>query len=132
MTISTGPFVVQVHSEPPFSEHEGVSLGRFRCEKRFTGALEGTSEVFMIGVGTPDPKLRAYVAIERIACTLDGKKGSFVVTQTGTMNHAGMTLSIPIVQGSGTGELRGITGRMSIRIEKGGAHFYEIDYTLDA
>ena len=130
MTISTGPFEVEVLPDPPISEKDGVTIGRFRCEKRFSGALVGTSEVFMTGVGTPDPKLRAYVAVERIEGTLDGKQGSFVVTQTGSMNHEGMSLAIPIVAGSGTGELKGITGKMSIRIEAGGAHFYEIDYTI--
>jgi len=33
------------------------------------------------------------------------------------------------VPGSGTGELKGITGTFAIKIE-GGQHFYDLDYTL--
>jgi len=46
------------------------------------------------------------------------------------MTRGAPALSITIVPDSGTGELAGISGSMAIRIEKGGAHFYDLEYTL--
>jgi hypothetical protein len=124
-----GTFEVRVQVEPPQSDVEGVVLGRARVEKHFVGALEGKGEVAMLTVQTPDPKRRAYVALERIEGSLEGKRGSFVTMHQGTSDPDGMALAIAIAPGSGTGELAGITGAMRIRIE-GGQHFYELDYAL--
>jgi hypothetical protein len=48
------------------------------------------------------------------------------------MRHGGdLRLSVVVVPDSGAGQLAGIAGTMTIRIEKG-AHFYDFDYTLPA
>jgi hypothetical protein len=39
-------------------------------------------------------------------------------------------LNIIVVPDSGTGELIGLTGKMMIRIESGGKHFYDFEYSL--
>jgi len=39
-------------------------------------------------------------------------------------------LTIVVVPDSGTGELKGVTGRMTIIIAADGKHSYEIEYTL--
>jgi hypothetical protein len=72
-----------------------------------------------------------YVAIERVSGTLHGRRGSFVLQHSGTMNRGAPELSITVVPDSGTGELAGLAGRMSIVIANG-AHSYRFDYTLDA
>jgi hypothetical protein len=38
-------------------------------------------------------------------------------------------MTVTVTPGSGTGELKGLTGTFVIHIEKG-AHTYEFDYTL--
>ena len=38
-------------------------------------------------------------------------------------------MQVIVVPGSGTGELKGIAGTFTIKIE-GGQHFYDFDYTL--
>jgi hypothetical protein len=47
------------------------------------------------------------------------------------MNRGTPQLAITVVPDSGTGELRGITGTMMIRIQ-GGKHFYDLDYTINS
>jgi hypothetical protein len=130
MAKATGSFDVKMTAEPPYSELDGVVLARARFDKRFAGPLEATSEVQMLAVTTPDPASRAYVALERISGTLDGKKGTFVVVHQAVAQASGPVLSIVVVPGTGTGELRGLSGRMNVRIEPGGAHFYDLDYEL--
>lgn len=39
-------------------------------------------------------------------------------------------LLIEVVPDSGTGELAGLAGTMGIRIEEGGRHFYDFEYSL--
>jgi hypothetical protein len=69
-----------------------------------------------------------YVAVERITGTLHGKSGSFVVQHSGVMTRGAPQLTIKVVPDSGTGELAGLAGTMTIRIADG-KHFYELDYT---
>lgn len=118
-----------MHGEPPFDEAGGVTLGRATFDKKFEGALAGTSKVHMLAVRTPVANSAGYVAVERIDATLDGKKGTFVVMHTATMNKGERALTIAVVPDSGTGELAGIAGSMGIEIvEK--RHYYTLEYTL--
>jgi hypothetical protein len=71
-----------------------------------------------------------YVAIERVDGTLHGRAGGFVLQHAGTMTRGEAELSISVVPDSGSGELRGIAGRMKIDIADG-KHLYDFDYTLD-
>jgi hypothetical protein len=71
-----------------------------------------------------------YVALERVTGTLDGKRGGFVLQHNATMNRGVPQLNIIVVPDSGSDELAGLAGTMTIRIEAGGKHFYEFDYTL--
>jgi hypothetical protein len=45
------------------------------------------------------------------------------------MDSSGRKMSVTIVPGSGTGELKGIAGTFDIQIT-GGQHSYDLEYTL--
>ena len=62
--------------------------------------------------------------------TLAGQKGTFALQHYGLMNKGKPDLTIVIVPDSGTDGLSGISGRMTIDIQPGGKHFYELTYTL--
>jgi hypothetical protein len=126
-----GTFEVDLHREPPFDTTDGVALSRASLDKRFAGALQGTSKGQMLAAFTPTQGSASYVAIERIEGTLDGKRGTFVAAHIGVMTRGTPSLTIHIVPDSGTGELGGIAGKMSIQIVDG-RHFYEMEYTLPA
>ena len=72
----------------------------------------------------------AYVAIERVTGTLKGHEGSFALQHMGTMTQSVPTLTINIVPDSGTGQLKGIAGKMTITITAEGKHTYDVEYTL--
>lgn len=114
-------------AEPAFDDVEGVTLSRARFNKRFEGPLEATSEVHMLAVKTPVEGSASYVAVERISGSLEGRRGTFVVLHTGFM-RAGLELTI--AHDSGTGELKGILGKLEVEV-KDGQHFYEIDYHFE-
>jgi hypothetical protein len=124
-----GTFEVKATFEPPYSTADGVTLGRASFEKQFTGPLEAESKVEMLAARTPVAESAGYVAIERVAGTLDGKTGTFVLQHNGVMTRGKQELSVTVVPDSGTGELVGLRGRMTIDIVEG-THYYSFDYTL--
>ena len=129
--IAKGSFEVTMHAEPPYDAIDGVTLGRASFDKRFSGPLEGTGSVQMLAARTPVAGSAGYVAVERIQGALEGRRGTFVVLHTGLMNRGTSSLIVQIVPDSGTGDLRGIAGKMAIEIMDG-KHFYELDYTFPA
>lgn len=126
-TRATGPFEVKMaplgtHADPPV-------LGRMSLDKVYHGDLEGTAQGEMLAAMTPVEGSAGYVAIERVAGTLAGRTGTFMLQHNGLMNRGAPSLVINVVPDSGTGELEGLSGTMNIVIVDG-KHAYEFDYSL--
>lgn len=103
--------------------------GRMRLSKRFHGGLDATGAGEMLtGMGAVSGSA-AYVAIERISGTLAGRSGSFLVVHRGVMTRGAQDLLVSIVPDTGTGELTGIAGGMTL-IVGAGRHDYRIDATI--
>jgi hypothetical protein len=124
-----GTFAIQMTAEPPHHDAEGVTIGRFRFSKQFSGPLTATSVVEMIGARTAIEGSAGYVAIELVTGSLDGRAGSFVLQHRGVMDRGASELSVTVVPDTATGELRGLRGAMTIRPETG-VHHYGFDYEL--
>lgn len=105
----------------------GASVGHSRFDKRFHGPLEAVSVVHMLALMSPVPGSGAYVAIERIEGTLDGRCGSFHMQHNGIMDRGRPSLDLTVVPDTGTGELAGLHGRLAIDIVDG-KHYYTFDY----
>ena len=126
-----GPFEVSLTPAGAPDEGEGSALGSLTIAKVFHGDLEGTSKGTMLTASsTATPGSAAYVAVERVSGTLAGRQGSFALVHRGVMSGDKRDLVITIVPDSGGGELKGIAGSMTIAIAEGGAHSYDLDYTL--
>ena len=125
MAHATGTFEVKLSpqtSDPP--------LGRFLFDKQFHGGLDGTSRGEMLTAGSgAKGSSGGYVALEQFTGALDGRKGSFVLQHSGTMTAGAPQLTITVVPDSGTGELKGLAGKMNITIADG-KHSYDFEYSL--
>jgi hypothetical protein len=121
-----GTFTVNVQ---PLTPAPAEGLARFSIDKQIHGDLEATSKGEMFSGGDPKQGLAGYVAIELVTGTLNGKHGSFALQHSATMDQNGNKMSIIVVPGSGTGELKGISGTFDIQIAKG-QHSYDLEYTL--
>lgn len=130
MTHASGPFDVKLTPQPAQDGTGGPTLGRFTLSKKFHGDLEATSEGQMLTAGTEVEGSAGYVAIERVTGTLNGRRGSFALQHTGVMNRGAPELEVTVVPDSGTDELTGLTGSMTIEIAPDGKHSYGFDYTL--
>jgi hypothetical protein len=129
VTRASGTFEVKLNPVPTAHDHAGAPLARFALDKQFQGDLLATSKGEMLTGGSEVKNSAGYVAIERVSGTLHGKSGSFILQHSGTMNRGAPSLVITVVPDSGTGELAGISGTMTIIIE-GGKHSYTFGYTL--
>lgn len=121
-----GAFTVKLQPQMP-APAEG--LARYSIDKEIHGDLEATTKGEMFSAGDPRQGAAGYVAIEVVTGTLDGKHGSFALAHLATMDANGQKMTVVVVPGSGTGELKGIAGTFAIHIEKG-EHSYELEYTL--
>jgi hypothetical protein len=126
---ASGTFDVKLTPQSATPGIEAAQLGRQTIDKRFSGELEATSLGEMLSAGGNVQGSAGYVAIERVTGALQGKRGSFVLQHTGTMNRGVPSLSISVVPDSGTDELIGLSGSMQIQIEQG-RHLYRFDYSL--
>jgi hypothetical protein len=125
MPTSETPFTIEdwdphaVDEFPP-----DLALGRVSFRKTYKGDdLVGTAVATMLNCGQV-----AYTAMERVTGTLAGRTGSFVLVHGATAGSG----AVPgvVVPGSGTGELTGLTGTMSIRHEEGGGPVLVLDWSL--
>ena len=106
-------------------------LGRISLDKQFRGDLEGTSTGEMLTAMTAVKESAGYVAIERVTGKLNGRSGTFILQHTGTMDRGKPSLSVTVVPDSGTGELAGLTGTMTIDLG-GGKHAYMFEYKIES
>jgi Protein of unknown function (DUF3224) len=121
-----GTFTVDIR---PLTPAPAEGLARFSTDKQIHGDLEATSKGEMLSGGDPKQGAAGYVAMELVTGTLKGKKGSFALQHAATMDQNGPKMSVIIVPGSGTGELKGIAGTFEIKIADG-KHSYDLEYTL--
>ena len=124
--IAKGEFEVGMNPQ----SDEAFAAGRMTLDKVYQGDLSGTGKGQMLSLQTEVKGSAGYVALEQVAGTLGGRAGGFTLQHSGTMKRGASTLSVTVVPDSGTGELAGLSGSMTIVMQEG-QHLYEFDYTLD-
>jgi hypothetical protein len=125
---ATGTFEVKLTPDAN-ADLGDASLGRMSLDKHFHGDLEATSKGQMLAAGTSVQGSAGYVALERVTGTLHGRSGSFTFQHHGTMTRGTPQMSVTVVPDSGTDQLEGLAGKMTITIAEG-KHSYDFEYTL--
>ena len=129
---ATGTFVVKINPVEASAIGQQAGIGRMTIDKSFSGDLEGTSKGEMLTGGTESTGAMAYVALERVTGKLTGRSGSFVLMHNASMlksDPGSGTMQVMVVPLSGTEELTGLSGKITITIE-GGKHNYDLEYEL--
>ena len=126
---ASGHFEVTTVPQEPDGEAAGP-FARLLLDKQFHGDLAATSRGQMIAFQSETKGSAGYVALEHVTGTLQGKQGSFVLQHDGLMKGGdSVRWDVLVVPDSGTEELAGISGQMTIVIEDG-KHQYTFDYSL--
>jgi hypothetical protein len=123
---AAGPFEVKVIPQPL---GEDAAIGRLTLDKTFHGDLEATSKGQMLAFSSSVKGSAGYVAMEQVTGNLQGRQGTFVLQHNGIMTRGDGQLTVIVVPDSGTEDLVGLSGAMSIDIT-GGKHSYVFDYTI--
>lgn len=120
-----GTFEVKLAPQPT----EEKALGRMSINKQFHGDLEAVSKGEMLSSMSGVKGSAGYVAMERVSGKLHGQAGTFVLQHSGTMTRGTPQLLVTVVPDSGTEQLAGLKGQMTIIITDG-KHSYEFGYEL--
>jgi Protein of unknown function (DUF3224) len=128
-THASGPFEVNIVPQDPETSVGDPTVGRMSIDKRFHGDLEATSKGQMLTAMTEVKGSAGYVAMERVHGSLLGHTGTFALQHSGTMARAVPHLTVTVVPDSGTGEMVGLVGKMTINVVDG-KHSYDFEYTL--
>jgi hypothetical protein len=123
---ATGTFDVKLAPQ----QDEGSPLGRMTIDKQFHGGIDGTSKGQMLSVMTAVKGSGGYVALEQVTGSLEGRKGTFCLQHNGTMTRGTPSLALAVVPDSGTDQLAGLTGTMTIDIAPDGKHSYTFQYAI--
>ena len=100
-----GSFTIGRWNETENTDWNGGKLTRTLATKDFKGEIEGTAvlEAVMLKMeGTQG--VMAYVGVEHISCTLDGRTGTFVLVHNAEAIGPERNATWKILPGSGTGE----------------------------
>lgn len=126
---AAGTFDVKLTPQIASPEMQATQIGRMAISKQFHGDLAAVSGGEMLALRTAVEGSAGYVAIERVTGELNGRKGSFVLQHSGTMNRGASSLVLTVIPDSGTEALTGLSGSMAIR-NADGKHTYTMEYSL--
>lgn len=128
-----GTFEVKISPAEGTLPEKEAGIGRMTIDKIWNGDLTGASKGAMLSSATESTGAMAYVALEKVEGKLGEKSGSFCFSHTATMTKGDAksgALKIVVVAGSGTGELAGLSGELTINIDTNGGHSYLLEYEL--
>ena|SRR5215472_15416580 len=130
MPTATGKFSVLSWDEETYTElDDGGKLTRARVTFGFSGDLEAQGEWNALMCYRQDGSA-AFTGYQRTAGTLAGRAGSFVLRADGTFDDGVATTNWQVVDGSASGELRGLRGTGSAVAPGGPGGTFTFDYEL--
>ena len=129
MTTARGTFDVDLR--PVHAEEVEFRFAHLHGSKSFHGDLEANSVVEMLSEQSSVEGSAGYVALEQVAGTLGGRKGTFVLQHFGLMRRGETELRVSVVPDSGTAGLRGNSGELRIEFGDDGRHDYALDYAIE-
>ena len=131
MKTATGQFRITGGHEDVYSDRNPGRLSRAGGSQEFAGDIEGTGRVEWLMCYRAD-RSADFVGLQEIAGTLDGRRGEFVLTSTGSHDGVRSRGTWSVVTGSGKGGLAGIVGGGTWEAGPGPRARFELLYDLVA
>jgi hypothetical protein len=108
----------------------GPKLVEIHVTEAFSGDIQGEGKVRFLQAARADGSA-SFVGIERVTGSLAGRKGSFLLQDSGTLAGENVTGEWFVVPGSGTGELVGLRGEGGFKATLGQSSVIWLDYRFE-
>jgi len=110
-----------------------LPVGVSTMEKRYSGEIEGRSATVFTAAFDQVSGIGCYLAMESFEGIVNGQEGAFnFVHSASTSGNDRANEFFCIVDGSGTGNLKGISGTGGIKVAPDGTHHIWFDYHMAA
>lgn len=114
----------------PWKEVPGAKLTHAIVTKTYQGDIEGEGTSQSLTTYGEDGTA-SYVGLEKFVGKVGGRSGSFVLQTTGAYDNTVAKSSSVVVKGSGTGDLRGLTGEAKVTSGTEDQHPFTLDYDFE-
>ena len=123
-------FAIKSWDEKPYSEGKDLpKLTRASVSKTYSGDITGDGQVEYTMMYRSDGSA-TFVGLERVTGRIAGKSGSFVLQRIGVFEGGQAKESYSVISGSGSGELRGLSGEGRSAVGHGMEHPFALSYEL--
>lgn len=129
MNTAKGTILHNNWDEKPYNEVAGLKSTEANIDIVMKGDVAATGKSRSL-MQYPSAKTCHYAGYTTLTGTLDGKSGSFIIYEAGTWKDGVASSRWEIVEGSGTGELKGLKGTGSYAAEHDKSVHYELHYEL--
>ncbi len=128
--VANSRFTIKSWDEKPYSDGQDLpKLTRAAVTKTFAGDITGEGYVDYLMMYRSDGSA-TFVGLERVIGHVAGKAGSFVLQRTGVFENGVAKEVYVVIPGSGTGELRGLSGEGTSSVGHGTEHPLTLTYEL--
>lgn len=126
-THATATVTVTRSEATPYDEDPNPALLEIALTETFTGDIEAESEVRALQTRRADGSA-SMVSMQRVRGTLGGRRGSFVLQGSETIQSGRIKATWFVVRDSGTEGLRGLHGEGGFEGEFGKSSHATLDY----
>jgi hypothetical protein len=123
---ATGRINITKIEQSPYDEAGGPKILEIQATEEFIGDIAGVGTVRFLFVSRADGSA-SFVGVERFVGELDGRAGTFILQNSGTLENGEVSGSWFVVPGSGTEEFVGLRGEGGFRTEIG----FFLDYWFE-
>ncbi|MBA3778249.1 MAG: DUF3224 domain-containing protein [Chloroflexi bacterium] len=128
MARARGSFEVTSWEEETYEEmDDGGKLTQASVAQTFSGDIEGEGAAQWLMSYRADGTAH-FVGLQRVRATVAERRGVFVLETIGEFDGKVARWAASVVERSGTGGLRGLTGSGTFEAPDGPQAFFELDY----
>ena len=124
-------FGIKSWDEKTYNEMEGApKLTRVNATKSYQGDIEGEGKLEYLMMYRSAGSA-SFMGLERVTGSIGGRSGSFVLQHTGTFEGGVAKVTLSVVPGSGTGDLRGLSGEGKFSVGHQPPYSMTLDYGFE-
>ncbi|MEX1169208.1 MAG: DUF3224 domain-containing protein [Chloroflexota bacterium] len=124
---ATGEFRITGGHEETYSDRNPGRLTRAGGRQAFSGGIDGVGRIEWLMCYRSD-RTADFVGLQEVDGTVDGRRGTFVLTSVGSHDGVLSRGTWTVVAGTGKGELSGIVGNGRWKAGPGPQATFELTY----